>query len=88
MSNIPNRRKYTQEDILAEANMFLSGNTIKQVAVALKVPVSTVSWHLIYPLKEIDYATWMRVRVRLDKYAKDKSRVIPLPVHIKEDKPL
>lgn len=85
MSNIPNRRKYTQEDILAEANMFLSGNTIKQVAAALKAPISTVSWHLIYPLKGVNYSVWVRVRVRLDKYAKNKSRVIPLPVHIKEE---
>lgn len=85
MSNIPNHRRYTQEDILAEANMFLSGNTVKQVAVTLKAPVSTVSWHLIYPLKDINYSVWVRVRVRLDKYAKNKSRVIPLPVHIKEE---
>lgn len=76
MSNIPNHRRYTQEDILAEANMLLSGRTIIQVSKILSMPPSTVSWHLIYPLEEIDYYLWKKVRAKLDKYAKNKSRVI------------
>ena len=70
------RRRYTTEDILAEANMLLTGRTIIQVSRLFSTPPSTISWHLIYPLKEIDYALWKKVRARLDKYAKNKKRVI------------
>lgn len=76
MSNIPNHRRYTSEDILAEANMLLTGRTIVQVSKIFHMPASTVSWHLIYPLKDIDYYLWRKVRAKLDKYAKNKSRVI------------
>ena len=76
MSNIHNHRKYTPEDILAEANMFLAGHNLSQVSAALSVPMSTLSWHLIYPLRDVNYALWTQVRARLDKYAKNKSRVI------------
>ena len=76
MSNIPNHRRYTREDILAEANMLLTGRTIMQVSKILNAPASTVSWHLIYPLKEIDYFLWKKVRTRLDKYAKNKKRTV------------
>lgn len=72
--HIPHK-KYTSEDILVKANMFLAGYNLKRISNTLNTPISTVSWHLIYPLKEIDYATWMRVRDKLDKYAKNKSRV-------------
>lgn len=55
-------RKYSDEDILVEANKYLEeGMTMIDVATALSMPVSTLSWHLQYRLKDIDYALWVRV---------------------------
>lgn len=55
-------RKYTDEDILTEANKYLEeGMTVISVATMLSMPISTLSWHLQYRLKDIDYALWVRV---------------------------
>ena len=67
-------RKYTSETVLREAEMYLEGYSITQIAKQLKMPNQTVSWHLIYPLKEIDYTSWIEIRDRLLKRAKNPKR--------------
>lgn len=55
-------RKYSDKDILVEANKYLeSGMTIITVALALSVPASTLDWHLRVRLKSINHAMWERV---------------------------
>lgn len=55
-------RKYIDEDILTKANKYLEeGMTMIGVAAALSTPVSTLSWHLQYRLKDINYSLWTRV---------------------------
>lgn len=55
-------RKYTDEDILTEANKYLEEDmTIISAVTALSIPVSTLSWHLQYRLKGINYSLWVRV---------------------------
>lgn len=69
-------KKYTEEQIKQEAELFLSGKNLKQISTELGIPYSTVSWHLIYPLKQIDYPKWVAIRTRLYHYAKSYERVI------------
>lgn len=68
-------RKYTPAIVRLEANLYLSGSNMKEISQLLRIPVSTVSWHLIYPLYSIDFDLWKKVRSRNFKYAKDGSRV-------------
>ena len=67
-------RKYTPEQVKQEANLFLSGKSLKEVSRELGIPHSTVSWHLIYPLKQIDYSRWATIRTKLYKYTKSHKR--------------
>ena len=66
--------KYKTQDVIAEADLFLNGYTLKNISLALSIPVATISWHLIYKLEEIDLEKWAEVRKRLNKYAKNKTR--------------
>lgn len=55
-------RKYSDEDILVEANKYLEeGMTIITAALVLFVPVSTLDWHLRVRLKDVNYTLWERV---------------------------
>lgn len=67
-------QKYTKETVIQEADLFLQGYPIRRISKTLGVPRSTISWHLIKPLKDIDSHLWVRVRERLNKYAKNKIR--------------
>lgn len=66
--------KYTDTDVIAEAEMVLRGQTLYDVSHALGIPKSTVSWHLIPPLERIDFDLYVQVRERLNKYAKNQKR--------------
>lgn len=56
-------RRYTEEDILAEAEEYLKdGVRMQDAANALCMPLSTIAWHLFYPLHDINYDLWRRVR--------------------------
>lgn len=66
--------KYSAEIVSREAKLYLEGYSIPQIAKMLKMPNQTVSWHLIYPLKEIDYWSWIEIRDKLLKRAKSPAR--------------
>ena len=64
-------RRYTEEDILAEAEEYLKdGVRMQDAADTLNIPLSTLSWHLLHPLKNINYNMWVAVRKRCFMYAK------------------
>ena len=67
--------KYSDQTVIAEADLLLAGHTLQQISEVLKIPISTVSWHLIYPLFFLDYTKWVKVRKRLNKFAKSELRV-------------
>lgn len=68
-------RKYTKEQVIKEADLFLTRNwTLKQVSRHLGIPHSTVSWHLIFVLRELNYDKWVQVRTRLHCYARNAIR--------------
>ena len=61
-------RRYSEEDILAEAKEYLKdGEVLESVARTLRVPLSTLSWHLTYPLRDIDHTLWEEVRIKVHK---------------------
>ena len=66
--------KYSSTDIRTEAQLFLGGKSIPTIASILNIPVSTVSWHLIHPLKDIDYTAWIAIRYKLLNRAVNKDR--------------
>ena len=69
-------KKYLPQTIKAEARLYLDGKSLPVIAKALGIPLSTVSWHLIYPLRYIDHDLWLKVRKNLLKYAKNYRRFI------------
>ena len=72
MKRYSKHRKYTDDDILTEAKEYLKDDVkLKDVARTLRVPVSTLSWHLTYPLRDIEHALWEEVRIKVykSKYA-------------------
>lgn len=66
--------KYTNDCVEREAELYFTGYTITAIASRLNMPRSTVSWHLIFPLKEINFRYWLRVRQKLHDYAKNPIR--------------
>ena len=55
-------RKYTVEEILEEARVFINSNmTMREVAAKFKMPKSTLAWHLRYALARVDYNLWLAV---------------------------
>lgn len=65
------RARYTESDILKEACMFCKEHiSIVEIAKRLQMPRSTVSWHLLYPLKNINYSLWVVVRKECFTHAK------------------
>lgn len=59
-------RRYTEEDILAEAREYLKdGEGLESAAKTLHMPFSTLSWHLTYPLRYIDFTLWEEVRIKV-----------------------
>lgn len=68
-------QKYSEQTVIEEAKLFLSGNTLHTISsIILCIPLSTVSWHLLKPLRYIDNHLWVQVRNILDKRAKDPER--------------
>lgn len=67
-------RKYNSAHVLLEAGMFLNGMSISDIAYQLNMPNQTVSWHLINPLKELDYNAWLCIRYKLLRRARNKNR--------------
>lgn len=68
MKRYSKHRKYTDDDILTEAREYLKdGVKLKDVARTLRVPISTLSWHLTYPLRDINHALWEEVRIKVHK---------------------
>ena len=75
MRTIHKYRRYTKNDILTEAHMYcVEQMTVVEISERLKVPRATVSWHLLYPLKDIDYCMWVKVRCKCLAYAKKPER--------------
>lgn len=69
--------KYSDSDVLYEAYLFcVECKSMLEISRYLKVPRSTVSWHLLYPLKDIDYMLWTEVRRKCIKHAKKPRRYI------------
>lgn len=63
--------RYTESDILKEARMFCEARiSIAGIAKRLQMSCSTVSWHLLYPLKNINYSLWVAVRKECFTHAK------------------
>lgn len=61
-------RRYTEEDILAEAREYLKdGVGLVSAAKTLCMPCSTLSWHLTYPLRYINFTLWQEVRIKIYK---------------------
>lgn len=69
-----NLRKYTKITVLCEADLFLAGHSLGTISRELNIPLSTVSWHLIHPLREIDERRWLKVREKLLRFARDSKR--------------
>lgn len=66
---------YSDQHVLAEGALFLCGCSIAQISKLLDTPRSTVSWHLIHPLKTLDYPAWIKVRAKLIRYGKNNARI-------------
>lgn len=68
-------RKYTNGDILAEAKEYLKDDMkLTDVTRVLYVPLSTLSWHLTYPLRDIDRALWEEVRIKIHESKRANAR--------------
>lgn len=75
MRTVHKHRRYTKNDILTEAHMYcVEQMTVIEISEQLKVPRATVSWHLLYPLKDIDYHMWVKVRCKCLAHAKKPER--------------
>lgn len=62
-------KRYTEEDILVEAKEYLKDDArLVDVAKTLHMPLSTLSWHLLHPLRDIDFALWAEVRAKTYKF--------------------
>ena len=58
-------RKYTVEEILEEAQVFINSNmTMREVAAKFKMPKSTLAWHLRCALARVDHSLWLAVNDR------------------------
>lgn len=57
--------KYTSDTVLQEADLIIAGNKLREVSALLKIPISTVSWHMLNSLKQLDLTRYEKVRVRL-----------------------
>lgn len=66
--------KYTDRDVIIEAKLVLKGFTMRDITELTGAPKSTISWHLIHPLKYIDFDLYTKVRRKLNKYARDLQR--------------
>ena len=68
MKRYSKHRKYTDDDILVETKEYLKGGMkLVDVARMLHIPISTLSWHLTYPLRDIDHTLWEEVRIKVHK---------------------
>lgn len=59
--------KYNAETVIQEARLVLKGYNLHQVAQELKIPLATVSWHLLFALKNLDHPLWVEVDEELVK---------------------
>lgn len=69
-----NLYKYSDDTVIKEADMFLSGAKLSDISAVLHIPTSTISWHLMHPLMKLDFDKWVQVRKKLNKFAKDRHR--------------
>ena len=68
MKRYSKHRKYTDDDILVETKEYLKDDMkLVDVARMLRIPISTLSWHLTYPLRDIDHTLWEEVRIKVYK---------------------
>lgn len=67
-------RRYSKEDVLREAELYLAGKSIPDISKELKTPFQTVSWHLMHPLRNYDYSAWIVIRNQLLHRAKNMKR--------------
>lgn len=71
------KRRYTDDDILTEARLFCELNmSIADIAKSLDIPLATVSWHLLYPLKNLNYHMWITVRYRCFAHTRKPERYL------------
>lgn len=61
-------RKYTEEILRAEAVLILSNKTYEYVGRVFGIPLSTVGWHMLVALKDIDPYLWKQVRMVIAKH--------------------
>lgn len=54
--------RYSDNQVIAEAYLVLTGCLYKDVSSMLKMPISTVGWHMKYRLKDVDKELYHRVR--------------------------
>ena len=55
-------KKYSTDTIRAEALLILSNKTYTYVSRELGIPLSTVGWHMLHALKDIDPFLYKQVR--------------------------
>lgn len=65
-----NLYKYSDDTVIKEADMFLSGAKLSDISAALHIPKSTISWHLIHPLMKLDFDKWVQVRKKAQQVRK------------------
>lgn len=55
-------RKYTDEIIRAEAVLLLCNKTYQYISDVFGIPLSTVGYHMLHDLKNIDPYLWQQTR--------------------------
>ena len=60
-NRIPYKR-YTEEVIRAEAVLILCNKTYQYISDVFGIPLSTVGWHMLHALKNIDPYLWQQTR--------------------------
>lgn len=66
--------KYDLEIVIQEARLLLEGQNLHQISKELKIPLATISWHLLFPLKVMDYPLWIQVDEELRRRKLGKRR--------------
>ena len=61
--NIKEHKRYTNDDVIEEANLYIKHRSMNTVAALREMPLSTVGWHLKYRLKKIDEVLWETCQV-------------------------
>lgn len=67
-------RRYTDEIIRAEAVLLLCNKTYQYISDVFGIPLSTVGWHMLHTLKDIDPYLWQQTRYIVSTHSGYNSR--------------